>query len=1158
MASSSSSSFTNNNAKPSRYPSLKSFKFITKEKGLKPPPPPPKDPNYIPNRVLSPETLSIPPNSPISPYHTQYHHKSSPGPSQSSLSLVSSATSARSQSADTSRQSRLKAKASSLFTLVKRPNRTARSPDPERPPSPQEDSGISTPWNFQHNIHVDEGFIGLPPSWSTQLTSAGFSPEEIAAIQARRVNVYGGRPETLNLRINTTPPVISPAPGRSLPRTSSLTRQLSDVSLRSSSQGHSRSPPPASTITQVPLTSSPSSTSLRSVTTTATNSSRNPLSQNSHAPAPTNGSVSCTSLSQSELVDGQTTNHVYSDSTRVTSNEYKRPSTPPRKPFYVVNASHLMSSPPPAYSQSALYTPDKKTRTDNSRTPPENDMTQVTPSYRQQPSTDSNTTFTPPGRRVSIIRNKRNSILPPRLSLHKDAGSLDLSSWSAELLSGISSSSLSSNASDASAMGLSKTPLTNITSPRSGSSSSKSFGGASRSPLSQGSLFANPPDRRQGYKHPPSRPAPPIILQSEALEDEGAHSHPPPTGWAEPAPVTRVSPPSPTVIEPNSRAPSTTLSEFGSRLDKSSKSPSTYSAALEDSHSPTLPASPGTGSRPSPPARTPPAEPRRNNSLPQSYGDPDESFLHVDEAPDDHANRHSSRSSSSTLTVTGYTETALVRNASVVRRTSAYVIDKTSLGPAQQQGGLTPGVGPLPPPIGVQSIKHPSSPLSSHFGSEEDSTSGSVSSSSPSQHPTPTDTDSPLNYYMGTTYTPPPSRPAFATKAPVHMLVSKFGTFGGVQEEDEQEEQYDPGVEGILRPKIVIDRSSPPASSAPTPGGLTPQTPALRYRGWLSEVVKPLEEFIDEAIDPREYYIDLQEIAVGESGSVFAAQIARNEDLSKLRLDPNLVAQDKATLQSGDPVAIAIKSVAIVPSGSPKLIDLEKEVKLMKGLFHQNVLTMDALYVDLMEDSLWIRMELMERSLADVVSLVDSGLMLHDRMIARFASDVLQALQFLQQHDIAHRDVRSDNLLLNLHGVLKLADFSGAVQVSPSSPMRSDAVGVAYWQAPEIGTPPYNVLKVDVWSLGATVWELAEAEPPFASSQQLSDRWPPLSQPKLFSPAFHDFLRQCSEPAASRPDAAKLCSHPLMKNACGRSVIIQLLAQCMTIEKQQYRDEEES
>ncbi|KAL4065516.1 hypothetical protein V8B97DRAFT_1875356, partial [Scleroderma yunnanense] len=48
------------------------------------------------------------------------------------------------------------------------------------------DDGISRPWNFQHHIHVDEGYIGLPPSWSAALSNAGFSEEEITAIHARR------------------------------------------------------------------------------------------------------------------------------------------------------------------------------------------------------------------------------------------------------------------------------------------------------------------------------------------------------------------------------------------------------------------------------------------------------------------------------------------------------------------------------------------------------------------------------------------------------------------------------------------------------------------------------------------------------------------------------------------------------------------------------------------------------------------------------------------------------------------------------------------------------------------------------------------------------------------------------------------------------------
>jgi hypothetical protein len=97
---------------------------------------------------------------------------------------------------------------------------------------------------------------------------------------------------------------------------------------------------------------------------------------------------------------------------------------------------------------------------------------------------------------------------------------------------------------------------------------------------------------------------------------------------------------------------------------------------------------------------------------------------------------------------------------------------------------------------------------------------------------------------------------------------------------------------------------------------------------------------------------------------------------------------------------------------------------------------------------------------------------------------------------------------------------------------------------------------------------MAQTEPPFSDTQQFADRWPPLRQPELYSPAFHHFLQECSEPASSRPSPSDLLKvrsslyssrffknypfllqHPFIHNACGRSVIIHLLSQCMAIEQ---------
>jgi len=208
-------------------------------------------------------------------------------------------------------------------------------------------------------------------------------------------------------------------------------------------------------------------------------------------------------------------------------------------------------------------------------------------------------------------------------------------------------------------------------------------------------------------------------------------------------------------------------------------------------------------------------------------------------------------------------------------------------------------------------------------------------------------------------------------------------------------------------------------------------------------------------------------------------------------------------------------------------------------------------------------MELMERSLADVIGLVAEGLALQERLVGRFTSDILHGLDYLQRQHVAHRDVRSDNLLVNATGVVKLADFSNAVLVDRNAPIVSGAVGVIYWQAPEMRAGPYNALNVDVWSLGATIWELAETVPPFSThaspstqvsfaiqtARHLGPQWPPLTHPEHYSRAFHEFLRLCGRESAGRPCPGELLNTSFIRNACGRPVILQLLSQCRAIEE---------
>ncbi|KAH9989551.1 kinase-like domain-containing protein [Russula vinacea] len=349
--------------------------------------------------------------------------------------------------------------------------------------------------------------------------------------------------------------------------------------------------------------------------------------------------------------------------------------------------------------------------------------------------------------------------------------------------------------------------------------------------------------------------------------------------------------------------------------------------------------------------------------------------------------------------------------------------------------------------------------------------------------------------------TPPPSAPPVTVRRPPITIATDLENVIGIPV-------------SLSTPMIQVEdiENGPVLASTPS------------YPSWLAAIVLPLAEFIDDRADPRVLFTDLQEIGQGESGSVYSACAAPTV-APQFRPPTPCSPVSEISLSEGDEAdegraqpkqgLVAIKCVPLLRGGTEKLADLRRELELTRALRHPNLLYMERLYVDVAEESLWIGMELMDRSLADVLAVVgeetgsaqvaletqedggdgDSGsgpggagvVEISEKMIARFMWDVLLALSYIRKHHIAHRDVRSDNLLLSKSGVLKLSDFSNAVCSPSGTPKRSDPVGVIYWQAPEMRTGLYDPLKVDVWSLGATTWELAHGDPPFEDVQDMRD-----------------------------------------------------------------------
>ncbi|KAG8760547.1 hypothetical protein FRC14_002788 [Serendipita sp. 396] len=326
------------------------------------------------------------------------------------------------------------------------------------------------------------------------------------------------------------------------------------------------------------------------------------------------------------------------------------------------------------------------------------------------------------------------------------------------------------------------------------------------------------------------------------------------------------------------------------------------------------------------------------------------------------------------------------------------------------------------------------------------------------------------------------------------------------------------------------------------------------------DLLKPLISYINDG-DPRKIFTNLEQIAEGESGDIFAANTSDPVSLSVL---PTADSEGEGTLH-----IVAIKCVRVEDTNSSKVASLKKEAAIFSTIgSHQSILAYSGMWIaDTLSSAdgsgahaqgqpsplqeLWIQMELMERSLADLIALFEEGLKLEERHVARFALDIVLGLTFLAERFVAHRDLRSDNLLVSVvDGHVKIADFAQAVQLKAGDTILEDPAGIIYWQAPEMRRGPYDALKVDVWSLGATVWELVEGETPFESDPNgPSDRLPELTDVQDVSQGLLGFLASCELPPSRRLAARELLDMPFILARCTREEILQLLSRARTMER---------
>ena len=197
----------------------------------------------------------------------------------------------------------------------------------------------------------------------------------------------------------------------------------------------------------------------------------------------------------------------------------------------------------------------------------------------------------------------------------------------------------------------------------------------------------------------------------------------------------------------------------------------------------------------------------------------------------------------------------------------------------------------------------------------------------------------------------------------------------------------------------------------------------------------------------------------GAMGRVFRAEDTRLKRHVALKVFPTQVEQGK---------------------GKVRLERFIREARSTAALDHPGIV--HVYEADEFKGWYYIAMELVEGG--PVGRMVEANGPFDAARACQIGAEVAEALEYAHDHGIIHRDVKPDNVLIARGGRAKLVDFGLAYRSDPSDNFHviDEAVGTAFFIAPEIcrghGATPLS----DQYSLAGTVWALLTGAPPFSGT----------------------------------------------------------------------------
>ncbi len=159
----------------------------------------------------------------------------------------------------------------------------------------------------------------------------------------------------------------------------------------------------------------------------------------------------------------------------------------------------------------------------------------------------------------------------------------------------------------------------------------------------------------------------------------------------------------------------------------------------------------------------------------------------------------------------------------------------------------------------------------------------------------------------------------------------------------------------------------------------------------------------------------------------------------------------------------------------------QTEAQAAAGLMHPNIVNV----YDVGEDRglYYFVMELVEGiTLKDYIQ--KKGRLTVKEVIS-ISLQVCAGIETAHNHQIVHRDIKPQNIIISREGKVKVMDFGIAKAIS-SNTINTNAMGSVHYTSPEQARGGFSDAKSDIYSLGVTMYEMITGQLPFDGDSTVS------------------------------------------------------------------------